>query len=206
MYIYITDTLHIPTQRTHTLQTTHTPRKEQTSQDPKKGELCRHMLVVASSDTDVQIVRYIPLSSFPSGQLELNNFHQVKRMICGIGNMLFSTYSQNSKWVRMSGYFGEHLVQMTHVALSCLNNCLSLGNQVGNPVPSLSFSKNSSAPPPRVICRETRLAALLRTKQHPCRFCPCQERRLQCPNLSRLLLAGVDHALAPERVVLWISR
>ena len=30
--------------------------------------------VVARSDTDVQIVRYIPLSSFPSGELEWNTF------------------------------------------------------------------------------------------------------------------------------------
>ena len=51
-------------------------------QDPKDD-----ISVVARSDTDVQIVRYIPLSLF-------NTFHQVKRMIGGIGNMLFSTYSQ----------------------------------------------------------------------------------------------------------------
>ena len=47
--------------------------------------------MVARSDTYVQIVRYIPLGSwfspkFPSGELNFNNFHQVQRMIGGIGN------------------------------------------------------------------------------------------------------------------------
>ena len=41
--------------------------------------------MVARSDTDVQIVRYIPLSSwflpkFFSEKLNCNNFHQVQRM------------------------------------------------------------------------------------------------------------------------------
>ena len=96
-----THILHIPhTTHTHSHYTQHThthtaPRVRACAfQDPKNGELCRHMLVVASSDTDVQIVRYIPLSSFPSGQVEMNNFHQVKRMIGRIGNVSFSTYSQ----------------------------------------------------------------------------------------------------------------
>ena len=73
--------------------------------------------------TDVQTVRYIPLSLFPSGQLELGDFYQVKRMIGD--NMLFSTNSQTSKWAGSSAHFGEPMVHMTtpHVALNCLVIC-----------------------------------------------------------------------------------
>ena len=64
-------------------------------------------LVEARSDMDAQIVCYIwlleakdksnhlvadSLRQFPHTLLELNRFHQVKRMIGGIGNVLFSTY------------------------------------------------------------------------------------------------------------------
>ena len=53
--------------------------------DPKAGELCfiKAMFVETRSGTDVQVVRYTRVwggSLFPTGQLELNNFHQVKRM------------------------------------------------------------------------------------------------------------------------------
>ena len=34
------------------------------------------------------------LPKFPSGKMELWNFHQVKRMIGGIGEIVSSTYSQ----------------------------------------------------------------------------------------------------------------
>ena len=45
--------------------------------------------------------------------------------------MLFSTYSQTSKWVRTSGYFGEPPVMRTpHVALNCLINCPPSGNNL----------------------------------------------------------------------------
>ena len=37
-------------------------------------------------DTDVQIVRYIPLSLFPLSVAEVEQLYQVKRMIGGIGN------------------------------------------------------------------------------------------------------------------------
>ena len=52
-----------------------------------------------SKVSDVQVVRFIPVSSwfrpkFPSGLLNVNNFHQVQRMIRGIGNVLFWTCSQ----------------------------------------------------------------------------------------------------------------
>ena len=81
--------------------------------------------VKSRGETDVQIVRYLPLNLFPSGQLEFNNFHQVKRMIRGIGNVFFSTTLQTSKRARSSAYFGEPLMQMTtsQVALNCLVHC-----------------------------------------------------------------------------------
>ena len=65
-----------------------------------------HIFVVARSDTDVQIVRYIPLSLFPSGQLNFDNFHQVQRMIRGIGiqRVVLDLFS-NFKLARSSGYF-----------------------------------------------------------------------------------------------------
>ena len=56
--------------------------------------------MVARSDTDVQIVRDIPLSNwfppmFPSEQLNFNNFHQVQRTSEESAiNVLFWTYSQ----------------------------------------------------------------------------------------------------------------
>ena len=59
-----------------------------------------HIFVVVRSDTDVQIVRDIPLSSwfpplFPSEQLKRNNFHQVQRISEESAiNVLFWTYSQ----------------------------------------------------------------------------------------------------------------
>ena len=49
-----------------------------------------------------------PPPQFPSQQLELNSFHQVKRMIVGLGNMVFSTNSQAySVWPK--GFFSEPL-------------------------------------------------------------------------------------------------
>ena len=44
----------------------------------------------------------------------------------GIGNMLFSTHSQTSKWARSSAHWGEPMVHTTtpHVALNCLIHCL----------------------------------------------------------------------------------
>ena len=40
---------------------------------------------------------------------ETEQFYQGKRMIGGIGNMLFSAYSQTSKWKRSKTFFGEPL-------------------------------------------------------------------------------------------------
>ena len=42
--------------------------------------------VESRGDTDVQIVRYIPLSLFPLSVAEVEQLYQVKRMIGGIGN------------------------------------------------------------------------------------------------------------------------
>ena len=59
-----------------------------------------HIFVVARSDTDVQIVRYIPLSSwfppkFPSRLLELNIFFRCSECLKELAiNVLFWTYSQ----------------------------------------------------------------------------------------------------------------
>ena len=58
-----------------------------------------HSSVVARRDTDVPTHKLAPLSLFPSGQLNFNNFHQVQRMIRGIGNQrvvldLFSSFKR----------------------------------------------------------------------------------------------------------------
>ena len=39
----------------------------------------------------------------------VEQLYQEKGMIGGIGNVLFSTYSQTLKWVRSKGFFGEPL-------------------------------------------------------------------------------------------------
>ena len=74
----------------------------------------------------VQIVRDIPLSLFPSGSLELNNFLSGKeRMIGGIGNMLFSTSPKLHNGQDPVPSSVKPMVHMTtpHVALNCLIHC-----------------------------------------------------------------------------------
>ena len=68
----------------------------------------------SGGDTDVQIVRYTHSAQLISLKIAgVEHFYQVKRMIRGIGNMLFSIHSQTSKWARFSAYFDEPLVHMT---------------------------------------------------------------------------------------------
>ena len=62
--MHITDTLHTKTLTPHTPHT----EKEHECKDPNDD-----MFVVARNDTDVLIVRHIPLSTFPSGQVKLNS-------------------------------------------------------------------------------------------------------------------------------------
>ena len=73
--------------------------------EPKAGELCliRAKFVETRSDTDVQVVRKTRLCGgilFPSGQLELNNFYQVKRMVRG--NRQHVVLDLLPKWARSS--------------------------------------------------------------------------------------------------------
>ena len=62
----------------------------------------------------VQIVRYSPLSTFPSGEVEWNTFITKSEYLEELAiNVLFWTCSQTSTWARSCAYFAEPLVQMT---------------------------------------------------------------------------------------------
>ena len=96
-----------------------------------------------SKVSDVQIVRYIPLSrwfppKFLSGQLNFNNFHQVQRIKGESAvHVLFWTYSQtlNGHDPVVASCKPPVQVITSQVALNCLINCPPSGDQFDNSAP-----------------------------------------------------------------------
>ena len=85
-------THHKHTAHTHTTHIHRTPSKSKHVRTRKMVNCAWwvHIFVESRDDTDVQIVTFRS-ACFPQGRWSWTIFEQVKRMIEGIGNMLFST-------------------------------------------------------------------------------------------------------------------